>query len=77
MTIKQVKETAELICEHVDPSGKPICGYYDEKEDIYYITYDAKVMRDKKECVIFKKAIDIKYNLLFDPFSEIKMMNDG
>ncbi len=40
-----------------------------------HITYDAETTRDKKEYVTFKKGCDIKDNLLFDPFSELKMIN--
>ncbi|MBT5934605.1 hypothetical protein [Sulfurimonas sp.] len=75
MTIEEVKNKATFVCEHVDPSGKPINGYYDIKEDIYYITYDSEVTRDKTEYVTFKKGSDIKDNLLFDPFSELKIIN--
>lgn len=75
MTIDEVKKKAEFISEHIDPSGKPINGYYDKKEDMYYITYDAEVTRDKTEYVTFKKGSDIKDYLLFDPFSELKIIN--
>jgi len=75
MTIEKVKTKAKFICEHTDPSGKPINGYYDESEDMYYITYDAEITRDKKEYVTFEKGSDIKDNILFDPFSELKMIN--
>ena len=77
MTIHEVKNKAEFICEHIDPSGKPINGYYDKNEDMYYITYDAEVTRDKTEYVTYQKACDIKDNLLFDPFSELKMIRKG
>jgi hypothetical protein len=75
MTIKEVKKIATFICKHIDPAGKPINGYYNESEDMYYITYDAETTRDKKEYVTFKKGSDIKDNVLFDPFSELKMIN--
>jgi len=75
MTIKEVKEIATFICEHIDPAGKPINGYYDKNEDMYYITYDAEITRDKEEYVTFKKGSDIKDNVLFDPFSELKIIN--
>jgi len=75
MTIIEVKKKAKFICEYTDPTGRPINGYYDENEDIYYITYDSSVTDNKKEYVTFEKACNIKDNLLFDPFSELKMIN--
>jgi len=75
MTINELKKRAKSICEHMDPSGKPIDGYFDENENMYYITYSPEVNRDGKEYVAYKKSSDIKDNLLFDPFSEFKMMN--
>jgi hypothetical protein len=77
MTIEEVKNKAKFICEHIDPAGKPINGYYDENEDMYYITYDAEITRDKKEYVTFKKSCDIKDDMLFDPFSEFKSINNN
>lgn len=77
MTINDVKNKAKFICEHIDPSCKPINGYYDESEDKYYITYDAKVTRDKTEYIIVKKGAAIKDNILFDPFSEFKLINEN
>jgi len=76
MTINEVKQKAKFICEHTDPSGKPINGYYDENEDMYYITYSPEATRDGQEYVTYKKGSDIKDNLLFDPFSEFKMMHE-
>ena len=75
MTIHEVKKKAKFICEHIDPSGKPINGYYDENKDVYYITYNPEVTRDGKEYITFKKGSEIKDNLLFDPFSELKIIN--
>ncbi|RLA84621.1 MAG: hypothetical protein DRG78_00960 [Epsilonproteobacteria bacterium] len=75
MTINEVKNTAKFICNHIDPTGKPITGYYNTKEDTYYITYDAKVTSDKTEYIVSKKGTDIKDDVLFDPFSELKMIN--
>jgi len=75
MTISEVKNKATFICEHIDPSGKPINGYYNKEEDMYYITYDAEITRDKTEYVTFKQGDKIKDNILFDPFSEFKMIN--
>ena len=74
MTIKEVKAKAKFICDHTDPSGKPISGYYDESEDIYYITYNPEARRNNKEFVTSKKGSEIKDDLLFDPFSELKMI---
>ena len=74
MTIEEVKVKAKFICDHIDPSGKPIAGYYDENEDIYYITYNPEVTKDKKEFVTFKRGCDIKDDVLFDLFSELKMI---
>jgi len=74
MTINEVKQKAKFICEHTDPSGKPINGYYDENEDMYYITYSSRVTADGKEYITSKKGSNIKDNLLFDPFSEFKMV---
>jgi hypothetical protein len=74
MTIQEVKNKAKFICEHTDPSGKPINGYYDAKEDMYYITYDASTTRDHSEFVTSKKGNDIKNDVLFDPFSELKLI---
>jgi len=75
MTIAEVKTKAKFICKHIDPSGKHIDGYYDEKEDMYYITYDANNTKDNKEFIISKKGSTIKDNILFDPFSEFKMIH--
>ena len=74
MTINEVKNKAAYICEHIDPSGTTINAYYDNEEDMYYITYDAEVTRDGLEYVTFKKGSNIKNNLLFDPFSELKII---
>ena len=75
MTINEVKHKAKFICNHTDPTGKPIKGYYDENEDMYYITYDSEATSDGKELVLFQKGSAIKDKLLFDPFSEFKMIN--
>jgi len=75
MTIDEVKKKAKFICKHTDPTGKPINGYYDENEDMYYITYNPEVTRNGKEYVTYQKGSDTKDNLLFDPFSEFKMIN--
>ena len=74
LTIEDVKNRAKFICEHIDPSGKPINCFYNEDTDIYYITYDAEVTRDKEEYTVSKKGCDIKNDILFDPFSELKMI---
>jgi len=42
---------------------------------MYYITYDINNTRDKKEFVMSKKGSTIKDDVLFDPFSEFKMMH--
>lgn len=75
ITINEVKKQAKFICSHIDPTGIPIDGYYNAAEDMYYITYDAEVREDKKEHVVFQKGSDTKDYLLFDPFSELKMIN--
>ena len=75
LTIQDVKEKAEFICEWTDPIGIPINGYYNREEDMYYITYDPEVTQEKKEHVIYEKGENIMDNLLFDPFSELKMIN--
>jgi len=31
LTIEDVKNRAKFICEHIDPSGKPINCFYNEK----------------------------------------------
>lgn len=77
MTISEVQSKAKFICDHIDPSGKPIQGYYDKSEDMYYITYSSSVTRDHKEYVTCKKSCEIKDALLFDPFSELKLINEG
>ena len=77
MTIEEVKNKAKFLCEHIDPSGKPINCYYDKKDEMYYITYDAEVSRDNIEYVTLKKGNEIKDNVLFDPFSELKIINEN
>ena len=74
MTIEEVKIKAKFICDHIDPSGKPISGHYDESEDMYYITYNSEATRDNKEHVGSQKGSDIKDDVLFDPFSELKVI---
>ena len=68
MTIDEIKKTMQFICNHIDPRGRPIKGYYNIDEDIYYI------IDEENNSFMSRKGSQIEDYLLFDPFSELKLI---